>query len=44
MRKKIKSLKNGIMPIYEQHLESMVIKNHNKGNLIFTTELKKRFI
>ncbi|OQD59381.1 putative UDP-glucose 6-dehydrogenase [Methanobrevibacter arboriphilus JCM 13429 = DSM 1125] len=38
---KIKSLKNGIMPIYEQHLESMVIKNHNKGNLIFTTELKK---
>ncbi|BBL62219.1 UDP-glucose dehydrogenase family protein [Methanobrevibacter arboriphilus] len=38
---KIKSLKNGIIPIYEQHLEGMVIKNHNKGNLIFTTELEK---
>lgn len=38
---KIKSLKNGIIPIYEQHLEKMVNKNYENGNLIFTTNLEE---
>jgi UDPglucose 6-dehydrogenase len=38
---KIKSLKNGIMPIYEQGLEKIVKKNYENGNLIFTTDLKE---
>jgi len=39
--KKIESLKNGIMPIYEKDLDSMVIKNYKNGNLIFTTSLEE---
>ena len=39
--KKIESIKNGIMPIYEKDLDSMVIENYNNGNLIFTTSLKE---
>lgn len=38
---KVKSLKNGIIPIYEQGLEDLVLKNHSKGDLIFTTNLKE---
>ncbi len=38
---KIESLKNGIMPIYEQHLEKIVHKNYENGNLIFTTDLNE---
>lgn len=38
---KINSLNNGIIPIYEQHLEKLVHKNNGTGNLIFTTKLEK---
>ena len=39
--KKIKSLKNGIIPIYEKDLEFMVIKNYKNRNLFFTTNLEE---
>ncbi|MCL2115087.1 MAG: UDP-glucose/GDP-mannose dehydrogenase family protein [Methanobrevibacter sp.] len=39
--KKINSLKKGIMPIYEKDLESMVIRNYENRNLIFTTNLNE---
>lgn len=38
---KINSLKNNIMPIYEPHLRTLVMNNQNKGDLIFTTDLKE---
>ena len=38
---KIKDLKNGIIPIYELGLESLIIKNINNSNLFFTTNFKE---
>ncbi|MCQ2960929.1 MAG: UDP-glucose/GDP-mannose dehydrogenase family protein [archaeon] len=41
IEEKIKSLKKGIIPIYEPQLQEMVIENQEKENLIFTTNLKE---
>lgn len=38
---KIANLKNGIIPIYEPHLATMVIDNQAKNNLFFTSNLKE---
>jgi len=39
--KKIERLKNGIIPIYEPGLEKIVKESYERGNLSFTTEIKK---
>ena len=38
---KIEGLKNGILPIFEPHLGTMVINGQEKGDLIFTTDIRE---
>ena len=42
--KKIKALKNGIIPIYEPGLDDLVIKNSSKKRLIFTHNINDALI
>ena len=38
---KIEGLKKGILPIFEPHLGTMVINGQEKGDLIFTTDIRE---
>jgi len=40
-KKKVESLKQGIVPIYEPRLEKMVLENYKKETLKFTTDIKE---
>lgn len=42
--KKIDSLKNGVVPIYEPGLEQMVLDNYKRGALDFTTDIQQAMI
>ena len=37
--KKIEGLKQGVMPIFEENLEDIVVSNHERGRLHFTTSM-----
>lgn len=38
---KINSLKNGVLPIFEPHLGTIVTENQARGDLIFVTDIKE---
>lgn len=40
-KEKIENLKKAILPIYENHLQSMVERNIEKENIFFTTQLEE---
>lgn len=40
-KEKIDGLNNGVIPIYEPGLESLVLKNHRSGRLVFITDLSE---
>ena len=41
VEEKINGLKNGILPIYEPNLDTLVISSQEKGDLIFTTDIRE---
>lgn len=41
LEEKINGLKKGILPIYEPNLDTLVISSQEKGDLIFTTDIKE---
>lgn len=41
VEEKINGLKKGIFPIYEPNLDTLVISSQEKGDLIFTTDIKE---
>ncbi|MBQ6512557.1 UDP-glucose/GDP-mannose dehydrogenase family protein [Methanobrevibacter sp.] len=38
---KIEGLKNGVLPIFEPHLRTIVVNSQEKGDLIFTTDIRE---